>query len=44
MSNKLKFCFDYYKELLSVNLSRLFALKFFLPNILGTACFAFHQN
>ena len=41
MSNKLKSCAYYYQELLSVNLSHLLALKYFSPNVLGTACFAF---
>ena len=44
ISNELKSCVDYYLELLSVDLSRLFPLQFFSPNILGTVCFAFHQN
>ena len=39
MSNELKSCVDYYLELLSVDLSRLFPLQFFSPNILGTVCF-----
>ena len=41
MSNKLKSCASYYQELLSLNLSHLLALKYFSPNVLGTACFEF---
>ena len=43
MLYKLEAYVSYYQELLSIGLSRLFALKYmyFSPNILGTTCFVF---
>ena len=41
MLNKFKSCVNYCQELLTLNLSRPFALKYFSPNIVGAACFAF---